>query len=108
MYVLSRSIRRVLYLQEQEWGCLSGRNLILFFPSAVGCPIVAPWPHLRQGPAISALPPENTEDTTRGTTQDATYSEASLQNRFLTLVSGLSLAGTFGILEATKEDEHDT
>ncbi|EED84253.1 predicted protein [Postia placenta Mad-698-R] len=57
---------------------------------------------------MSALPFEITEDTTRGTTQDATYSEASLQNRFLTLVSGLSLTGTFGISEPMKEDEHDT
>ncbi|EED78236.1 predicted protein [Postia placenta Mad-698-R] len=81
---------------------------VSFFPSAVGCPIAASWPHLRQGPAMSALPSEITEDTTRGTTQDATYSEASLQNRFLTLVSGLSLAGMFGISEPTKEDEHDT
>ncbi|KAF9806990.1 hypothetical protein IEO21_08415 [Rhodonia placenta] len=58
---------------------------------------------LQSASVMSAFSSEVTEDNTRSTTQDATYSEVLPHNRFLAPVSGLSHGGTFGMSESTKE-----
>lgn len=69
---------------------------------AQGLPQIDLW----QAPAMSDFPSEIIGDTIRGTTQYATYSEASPQYGFLAPTWRPSLAGTLGMSELTREDGH--